>query len=48
LHQQLALRDRCAAAAGDGHLEMYKSMMKYDGAVGREQHGMPPQKVLPL
>ena len=26
------LRDRCAAAAGDGHLEMYKSTVKYDAA----------------
>src|SRR4051794_19918757 len=24
-----ALRGRCAAAAGDGHLELYKSTMKY-------------------
>ena len=30
-----ALRNRCAAAAGDGHLELYKSTMKYDGDVGR-------------
>src|SRR5205085_11729453 len=41
--QMQALRGRCAAAAGDGHLEMYKSTMKYDGAIGREQHGMPPR-----
>src|SRR5207248_10372068 len=26
-----ALYKRCAPAAGDGHLEMYKSTMKYDG-----------------
>ena len=43
-----ALRKRCAAAAGDGHLELYKSTMKYDGDLGREQHGLPPQKELPL
>jgi aryl-alcohol dehydrogenase-like predicted oxidoreductase len=43
-----ALRDRCAAAAGDGHLELYKSTTRYDGAVGREQHGYPPAKELPL
>ena len=30
-----ALRSRCAPAAGDGHLELYKSTMKYDGDVGR-------------
>jgi uncharacterized protein len=42
------LQKRCAAAAGDGHLELYKSTMKYDGDLGREQHGMPLQKELPL
>jgi len=43
-----ALRDRCAPLAADGHLELYKSTMKYDGNVGREQHEFPPQKELPL
>jgi aryl-alcohol dehydrogenase-like predicted oxidoreductase len=43
-----ALRDRCTAAAADGHLELYKSTMKYDGGVGREQHGYPPNTALPL
>jgi uncharacterized protein len=43
-----ALRRRCAAAAGDGHLELYKSTMKYDGDLGRGLHGLPPQKELPL
>jgi aryl-alcohol dehydrogenase-like predicted oxidoreductase len=43
-----ALRRRCAPAAGDGHLELYKSTMKYDGDIGRAQHGMPPQKEVPL
>jgi aryl-alcohol dehydrogenase-like predicted oxidoreductase len=43
-----ALRKRCASAAGDGHLELYKSTMKYDGDVGREQHGLPSHKELPL
>jgi predicted aldo/keto reductase-like oxidoreductase len=43
-----ALRRRCAPAAGDGHLELYKSTMKYDGNLGRGQHGLPPQKELPL
>ena len=46
--QMQALRDRCAAVAGDGHLELYKSTMKYDGDVGREQHGYPSPKELPL
>jgi aryl-alcohol dehydrogenase-like predicted oxidoreductase len=43
-----ALRARCAPAAGDGHLELYKSTMRYDGDVGRKQHGFPSQKELPL
>ncbi len=46
--QMQALRDRCAAVAADGHLELYKSTMKYDGGVGREQHGYPPPEALPL
>ena len=37
-----ALRDRCRSFAADGHLELYKSTKKYDGGVGREQHGYPP------
>src|SRR5271165_765915 len=43
-----ALRRRCAQAAGDGHLELYKSTMKYDGDLGRGQHGLPSHKELPL
>jgi aryl-alcohol dehydrogenase-like predicted oxidoreductase len=43
-----ALQKRCAPAAGNGHLELYKSTMKYDGNVGREQHGLPSHKDLPL
>src|SRR5438105_9322256 len=42
------VRDRCARYAADGHLELYKSTMRYDGDVGREQHGFPPQKEMPL
>jgi aryl-alcohol dehydrogenase-like predicted oxidoreductase len=43
-----ALRQRCAVAAGDGHLELYKTTMRYDGDVGRSEHGMPSPKELPL
>ena len=46
--QMEALRQRCAAAAGDGHFELYKSTKKFDGAVGRKQHGYPPAEELPL
>jgi aryl-alcohol dehydrogenase-like predicted oxidoreductase len=42
-----ALRERCAVYAADGHLELYKSTKRYDGGVGREQHGYPPSKELP-
>jgi aryl-alcohol dehydrogenase-like predicted oxidoreductase len=42
------LRRRCAPTAGDGHLELYKSTMKYDGDLGREQHGIPSHKETPL
>jgi len=41
-------RDRCAPYAADGHLEMYKSTMFYDGAVGRTQHGFPSSQELPM
>jgi aryl-alcohol dehydrogenase-like predicted oxidoreductase len=43
-----ALGRRCAPAAGDGHLELYKSTMKYDGDLGRKLHGLPDHKELPL
>jgi aryl-alcohol dehydrogenase-like predicted oxidoreductase len=42
------LRNDCAAQAADGHLEMYKTTKKYDGSVGREQHGYPSQQELPM
>jgi aryl-alcohol dehydrogenase-like predicted oxidoreductase len=43
-----ALRDRCAPYAADGHLELYKSTVKYDGAVGRQQHGYPTMEEMPM
>ena len=43
-----ALRERCAPLAADGHLELFKSTKKYDGAVGRQQHGYPPAEQLPF
>lgn len=43
-----ALRQRCATIAADGHLELYKTTMKYDADVGREQHGYLPMDQLPL
>jgi hypothetical protein len=46
--EMVALAQRCAVAAGDSHLELYKSTMKYDGDLGRGQHGLPSHKELPL
>jgi aryl-alcohol dehydrogenase-like predicted oxidoreductase len=46
--EMAALEKRCAAIAGDGRLELYKSTMLYDGDVGRAQHGLPSHKELPL
>ena len=43
-----ALRDRCRAYAGDGRLELFKMTVKYDGKLGREQHGYPSPDELPL
>lgn len=35
------LRDRCAAEAGDGRYELYKTTAKHEGPIGRQQHGFP-------
>jgi hypothetical protein len=43
-----ALRERCRPSSGDGHLELFKTTKKYDGKVGREQHGYPPPEQLPI
>lgn len=42
------LRERCRPCSGDGHHELFKTTKKYDGKVGREQHGYPPSEELPL
>ena len=43
-----ALRERCRVYAADGHLELFKMTVKYDGKIGREQHGYPTVEDLPL
>ena len=43
-----ALRDRVRPVAADGHLELYKMTTHYDAKVGRQQHGYPTRKELPL
>jgi uncharacterized protein len=42
------LRDRCAALAGDGRFEQFKTTAKFEGPIGREQHGFPPQNELKI
>jgi aryl-alcohol dehydrogenase-like predicted oxidoreductase len=44
--QMGSLREQCKEAAADGRYELFKSTKKYDGAVGREQHGFPSPKEL--
>jgi predicted aldo/keto reductase-like oxidoreductase len=43
-----ALRERCRRFASDGRYEKFKTTKFYDGDLGREQHGYPPAKELPL
>lgn len=48
VQEMQALRERCRPFSGDGHLELFKTTKKYDGRVGREQHGYPPPEELPI
>jgi hypothetical protein len=43
-----ALRERVRPVAADGRLELYKTTKRYDAKVGREQHGYPSDKEVPL
>jgi uncharacterized protein len=43
-----AVRDRCRFDASDGRYELFKTTKKYDGAIGRQQHGFPSAQQLPL
>jgi len=42
-----ALRDRCHLDASDGRWELFKTTTKYDGEIGRQQHGFPNAAELP-
>jgi uncharacterized protein len=42
-----ALRKRCKRYASDGRFELFKTTKKYDGDLGREQHGLPSAEELP-
>jgi aryl-alcohol dehydrogenase-like predicted oxidoreductase len=47
-HEEMeALRERCRRYAGDGRFELFKTTKKYDGNIGREQHGLPSAEQLP-
>jgi aryl-alcohol dehydrogenase-like predicted oxidoreductase len=41
------LRDRCRFDASDGRWELFKTTKKYDGDLGRQQHGFPSAAELP-
>ena len=41
------LRDRCRPDASDGRYELFKTTKKYDGDLGRTQHGFPSATELP-
>jgi uncharacterized protein len=47
-NEMKALRERCRPYSSDGRLELFKTTKKYDGKVGREQHGFPSTEELPV
>lgn len=42
-----ALEERCLTWSSDGRYELFKTSVKYDGDVGREQHHFPTPEKLP-
>jgi aryl-alcohol dehydrogenase-like predicted oxidoreductase len=46
--EMATLRERCRELAADGRFELFKTTKKYDGKVGREQHGYPTAEELPV
>src|SRR5579884_1673020 len=42
------VRAQCRMYAADGRVELFKTTVKYDGKVGREQHGMQSEQELPM
>jgi aryl-alcohol dehydrogenase-like predicted oxidoreductase len=46
--QMQQLRDRCREDSADGRYELFKTTKKYDGDIGRDQHGYPPAEELPI
>jgi uncharacterized protein len=45
--ERKALEDRVAQWSADGRFELFKTTVKYDGDVGREQHQFPSPQKLP-
>ncbi len=45
--QMTELRNSVKLYASDGRYELFKTTKKYDGDLGREQHGFPPTEDLP-
>jgi predicted aldo/keto reductase-like oxidoreductase len=45
--ERKALEDRVRPWSGDGRYELFKTTVKYDGDVGREQHHFPTPEKLP-
>src|SRR3954447_1268172 len=43
-----ALREGCRFQASDGHMKLFKTTKKYDGDLGRAQHGFPSSAELPV
>jgi len=41
------MRERCRLDASDGRYELFKTTKKYDGDLGRTQHGFPTAADLP-
>jgi hypothetical protein len=41
------IRDRCRFDASDGRFELFKTTKKYDGGIGRREHGFPSEQELP-
>jgi aryl-alcohol dehydrogenase-like predicted oxidoreductase len=42
------VRESARSLAADGRFELYKTTKKYDGKIGREQHGFPTVEKLPV
>ena len=46
--EMAAIECNCQVEAGDGHLEIFKTTVKYDGKIGRQQHEYPTLEELPV